>query len=143
MSMHRVRTILFAAAVVIATACASSLDPTARTPAIDPSPPAADEAITGSAVMPNPGNESPPRDPFTPYSTGPGPSEKTPKPTWSYDDLTDEEKIVADKGPDTRAWQPIHDAYARASAELAQHAAAEAAEHRLGLDGLAGVGVVP
>ena len=126
--------LLWAALSVAAGSCTDRRLP--AEPAIDPSPPAPAERITGEAVVPNPGNESPPRDPFSPYSTGPGP-------TWSYEDLTADEKIVADKGRDARAWQPINDAFSRASAELAQHAAAEAAEHQLGLDSLAGLGVVP
>jgi len=109
---------------------------------IDPSPPAEDEPITGVAVQPVPGSESVRHDPFTPYAIT-APDDPAPRPTWSYADLTAEEKIVADRGRDPAEWAKVHDAYARASQELAQHARVEAAEHRLGLDSLSGTGVVP
>jgi hypothetical protein len=142
MLAHRFSTFFRSVLVaVVATSCANSDD--FKDDSIEPSPPAAEEPISGSAAVTVPGNESPPRDPFTPYSTGPGPTKNTPKPTWSYEDLTDAEKLVADKGRDTTGWDKVHDAYRRASAELAQRATREAAEHRLGIDGLATTGVVP
>jgi hypothetical protein len=110
---------------------------------IPASPPAGDEPITGQPATSMRGAESPPRDPFSPYSTGPGPTEKTPKPLWSYDDLTSDERAAAVRGRDDRGWRETHDAYARASAELAQHAARQAAEHQLGAERLDGLGVVP
>jgi|HubBroStandDraft_6_1064221.scaffolds.fasta_scaffold1554334_1 hypothetical protein len=80
--------------------------------------------------------------PFTPYSTGPAPSEQTPKPTWSYDDLTPAEKVVVDKGRDTTGWDKVHEAYGRASAERARIAQQQAAQLEIGLDDLGHAGVI-
>jgi hypothetical protein len=82
-------------------------------------------------------------DPFTPYDIGPARGDTSPKPFWSYDDLTPAERVIADRGRDVTGWDRINSAYATAVAERANQAAAEAAEHQLGIDNLAGTGVVP
>ncbi len=105
-----------------------------RTSPIAPSPLAPDEPITGAAMTPAPGSETPPKDPFAPYDVGVN--------TWSYGQLTPEEQVVADRAR-TNYSPAIHAAYANASADLAQRAQAEAAQHQLGIDSLVGAGVVP
>ena len=96
------------------------------------------EPITGTPVTPNPGDESVQKDPFALYDVGP-PGTKT----WSYNDLTATEKAWADKNADTTGWDQIHSAYASAVQEQAQQAAAASAASQLGVDTLAGTGVVP
>lgn len=49
------------------------------------------EPITGTAAMPIKGNETPPRDPFKPYDIGGAEA------AWKYEDLTADEKVVADQ----------------------------------------------
>ena len=102
------------------------------------SPPLDDDAtepITGSAVMPQKGAETPIKDPFTPYDIG-GPAA-----AWQYEHLTDEEKAVVDHG---KADDPsaVQAAYADAAAGIAEAARARSATIQLGIDGL-GEGVVP
>ena len=104
---------------------------------------AAPEPITGTAITPAPGSQIAPKDPFQPYSIGPATGDKSPKPFWSYEDLTAAEKVVADKGRDTSAWPAIHSAYNTAVAEAAQKAAASSSAAQLGVDNLATTGVVP
>jgi len=121
---------------------APSLPSTA--PDLTPAPEATPEPITGTAISSTPPpNARPPHDPFTPYDIGPAPNDKSPKPFWSYNDLTPAERVVADRGRDTKGWDRIHRAFATAVAERAHQAASEAAEHQLGIDNLAGTGVVP
>jgi hypothetical protein len=94
--------------------------------------------------MPSPGSETTPKDPFALYDIGPGPDAKTPKPFWSYDDLSPAEKAVAEKSKnDAKNWPAIHDAYNTAVAEQAQRAAATSAASQLGVNDLALTGVVP
>ena len=126
-----------------AAASRSDVAPRPSRPSLPPRAPAVDEPITGSPAVSRTGNESPARDPFQPYAIGPGPTKETPKPSWSYDDLTDAEKRVADRDRETTDWGQVHDAYNRATMEAAQAAAARAAQNQLGVSDLAGVGVVP
>lgn len=75
------------------------------------------EPITGEAVMPNPGDEQPMRDPFTPFDIG-GPAA-----AWRLQDLTAEEQVVALRGVDNND-QAVQDAYADAASEMAAQAKA-------------------
>jgi len=95
-----------------------------------------EEFITGTPIEPLPGNETPQKDPFTPYDIG-DPASAIP-----YDALSPEEKAVVDRGRDVTGWRQIHDAYGKALAERSKQARAEAAVHQLGIDDLA-QGVVP
>lgn len=104
---------------------------------------ASPEPITGSPVTPLPSNEPPPHEPFTPYPIGPAPTPQTPKPYWTYNDLTADEKAAVDVGRDVTGWQEIHNAYAAAAAERAHRAAGDAAQHQLGVDSLGTIGVIP
>lgn len=88
-------------------------------------------------IVPNPGNESPPRDPFTPYDTG------GPQAEWSYDKLTPEEKAVADRGLDTEAQDATHAVWERANEESRRASRAAVAAHGLGVSGIADIGVIP
>jgi hypothetical protein len=98
--------------------------------------PAAPESISGQAVMPNPGAESPGHDPFTLYDTGPFP--------WSYDQLeTDALKAQVDRGRDVTGWSSIHNGYASAVQDAAAAAQAEAAQHQIGIENPGATGVVP
>ena len=96
-----------------------------------------EEPITGRPVSPTPSAETalPPKDPFTPYDTGPESA------TWRYRDLSPAERAVADRGR-TADDSKVNDAFASASAEQAKHAAAGAAASQLGVAGLAEIGVV-
>jgi len=105
--------------------------------------PASPEPVTDTPSKSTQGDESPSRDPFQPYGIGSGPDAKTPKPFWSYGDLTPAEQAVVDKGRDSARWPAIHDAYNTGVAELAQRAASAAAVSRLGVSDLALTGVVP
>ena len=94
------------------------------------------EPITGSAVMPFKGSETPMKDPFAPYDIGGAEA------AWKYEDLTQDEKVVADQGlnEDQAA---VQDAYAIAARGLAELAKAESAAIQLGLDtALEVIGVV-
>lgn len=108
-----------------------------------PLPAATPEQITGSPVTPAHSSEPPIHEPFTPYPIGQAPTEGTPKPYWTYDDLPPDTKAVIDLGRDVTGREEIHNAYAAAAADLAQRAAGEAAQHQLGVDNLATTGVIP
>lgn len=104
------------------------------------SDPPADEPLPEPVDEPYetiPGDEAPPRDPFTPYDTGP------PEARWSYESLSAEEKAVVDRGRDVTGWDAIHSAYAAAAREAAEAAKATAAATQLGVEGLDELGVVP
>jgi len=58
------------------------------------------------------------KDPFTPYDIG------DPAAVWMSEDLTVEERAVADRGRDVGAAPATHDAFGAAGAELAVKAAA-------------------
>jgi hypothetical protein len=95
------------------------------------------EPIAGSASTPTPGSETPSKDPFTLFDTGPFP--------WSYDQLeTDALRAQVDRGRDVTGWATVHSGFAVATQEAAQAAQASAAQHRLGVDGdPSSTGVVP
>lgn len=95
------------------------------------------EFITGSAVEPAPGSETPQKDPFKPYDIG-DPASAIP-----YEALSPAEKVVVDRGRNVDGWRQVHDAYATAIAERAKHARARAAAQQLGVDELETQGVVP
>lgn len=105
-------------------------------PVVDPFPPTVAEPTTHPPTTPNPGDEEPPRDPFTPYSIGPVTG-------WSYDDLTAPEQAVIDRGVDTDSWEPVHGAFTAATLQRARAVAKEAAAIALGVSDLASIGVVP
>ncbi len=94
------------------------------------------EPITGTAAVSAPGAETPPRDPFSAYDVGSGG-------VWTYQQLTPAEQAVADQGRDTTGWDQVHNAYASAVAQRAQQAAGDSAAAQLGVENLAGQGVVP
>ena len=94
------------------------------------------EPITGEAVMPNPGDEQPMRDPFTPYDIG---GEAA---AWRLEDLTPEEQVVAARGLDEDQ-SAIQEAYAEVARDMAEQARDAAVTSELGVAQLAGLGVVP
>jgi hypothetical protein len=94
------------------------------------------EPITGEAVTPNPGDEQPMRDPFTPYDIG-GPAA-----AWRLEDLTAEERLVAERGVDGNS-QDVQDAYADAAQGMAAAARANSAGIALRMQQLGEIGVVP
>jgi hypothetical protein len=99
--------------------------------------PATTEQITDTPAVSAPGWESPARDPFSPYDIGPGTH-------WSYNDLTAAERARIDAGRAATGWDKINNAYASASAQLAQRAGAQSAANQLGVtDNLSTLGVVP
>jgi len=101
------------------------------------------EPLTEAATAPAAGSETPPKEPFQPYGIGPANNDKSAKPFWSYNDLNGAEKVLADKNRDTSNWDSIHNAYGNAIAEQAHRAAASSSQAQLGIDNLAGLGVVP
>lgn len=125
-----------AAAILIATVSSSRGDGEST----DSTTVAADETtepITGTASVPKTGDESIPRDPFSPFETGGSAAE------WSHDKLTAAEKAVADRGLDEDQ-SSVQDAYAAASRAMAAQAKADAAATQLGVDdNLDQLGVVP
>jgi len=94
-----------------------------------------DEPISGQAVAPAPGDETGPRDPFTPYDVG------GQEAIWPYGDLTANEKAVVDHGRNQAGMDAINNAYGQAAKELAARAKAEAAAAQLGAEGLDTLGV--
>jgi hypothetical protein len=124
------RTIIFLCAVVIAATFAMSASRgEGEEPELDE--PDEVEPITGNPVMPLKGSETPMKDPFTPYDTGPG--------AWRFDDLTAAEKVVAARGLDEDQSQ-IQDRYADAARDRAERAKIEAAEAKLGIHNLGSIG---
>jgi hypothetical protein len=137
------RSVLFAAllggVLLVAATSRSDVAAPAATPIPAlPSGMAAAEPISGTAAVSAPGDETPTRDPFTPYNIGP-PGTKA----WAYADLSPSEKAEVDRGRDTTGWDQVHSAYAMAVAERAHQATGDAAAHQLGVDNLASTGVVP
>jgi hypothetical protein len=128
--------IAVAVAIMVATAAKSHSD-TSSAESSTSSSGAAPEAITGSAVAPNPGSETPMRDPFTLYAHD-QPSETL----WTYNRLTAAERLVVDRGLASDS-SPVNTAYARAANQRTAAARAEAAATRLGADNLDSTGVVP
>ena len=74
-------------------------------------------------------------EPFTSYDPGPG--------TWSYSDLGADEKAQADHAKSATNWGSINAGYAGAIKAQADAATASSADHQLGLDSSATIGVVP
>jgi hypothetical protein len=104
---------------------------------------AAAEPIRRTAAVSAPGDESPLRDPFTPYTVV-NPRDPARKPVWSYADLRPDEQAVIDRGRDTTKWAVTHAAFTATTAELAVRAQTAAASARLGAAGdLSMTGVVP
>jgi len=104
----------------------------------DPSPPAGDplvEPITGEVVMPEPGAETGPLNPFQAPAHD---SRDVP-----VEALSPDEQAYVAAGVDVDGWSDIHAGFASATAQAAAEAAAQAAAHELGIDGLGDVGVVP
>ena len=91
-----------------------------------------------SSGIPGSGDERPMKDPFTPYGIG------DPAVVWTSEDLTAEERAVADRGRDVGAAPATHDAFGAAGAELAVKAArAAAAAQRLVAGDRGATGVAP
>ena len=87
--------------------------------------------------MPLEGYETPPRDPFKPYDIGGAEA------AWRYEDLTADERAVADQGLDEDQ-SKVQDAYAGAAKAMAARAKADSAAIQLGADpNLDQLGVVP
>ena len=102
------------------------------------------EPITGTAVTgPPAANAGPAHAPFTPYPIGPVAGDTSPKPFWTYDDLTAEQKAVIDAAREDTEAQATHDAFSAAASELGRRAAGTAAQHQLGVDNLGTTGVIP
>ncbi len=98
---------------------------------------ATDEPVIGTPIEPLPGSDVPQHQPFTPYDHG------GPRAAWSYEQLTPEEKLTADRGLNEDQTQ-IQNGYAAASAALAERATAERAALQLGVDEpLDTTGVIP
>lgn len=136
---------LLAACLLFAASSRGDITPTqVVSPTSAPAPAAAPEPITGMPAETAPGSESPPLDPFKPYDVGPSPLDDSPKPLWSYSDLTAAEQAQLDTGRDVTGWSQVHSAFNTASAELARRAAASSAAAQLGAPPhLATIGVVP
>jgi hypothetical protein len=66
---------------------------------------------------------------------GPGP--------WSYEQLTPNEKAYVDRNRDTTGQAQICNEFTKAATETAQAGRAQAAQAELGVENLAGEGVVP
>jgi len=94
------------------------------------------DSVTPAPTPNLPGDETE-FSPFQPYSIGP------PEAAVPYSALSPAEQAAADRGRDTTGWAGIHNAYAKGAVALAQQAAAEAAAAELGVENLAGQGVVP
>lgn len=94
------------------------------------------EPITGEAVMPNPGNEQPMRDPFTPYDIGGAAA------AWRLEDLTEAEQVVARRGLDDDQ-AAVQAAYAKAARDGADEMDARRSAIRLRIGDAALLGVVP
>jgi len=124
--------VIVCAVVGLASSSSRSAPPSPDVPSTAPS-----DNLTGQPSVPNPGDERPMKDPFTPYGIG------DPSASWTYAELTAEEKAVADVGRDVRTFPAVHDAYGSAGAQLAVKAAAAAAAQQLGVDNLGTIGVVP
>lgn len=119
------------AAIVLATVSISRGDGEAQ-----PESPTPVDDTAEQPVLPLKGFEQPGRDPFVPYDVG------DPDATWKYEDLTDDERAVADRGLDEDQ-TPIQDGYASAAMELGNRAKAESAAIQLGVDmPLEAIGVV-
>ena len=100
-------------------------------------PTSTDEPVVGSPIEPLPGSDGPQHQPFTPYDYG------GPRAAWTYEQLTREEKVAADRGLNEDQMQ-IQSGYAAASAALSEQAMAERAALQLGVDEpLATIGVFP
>lgn len=87
-----------------------------------------------SRDLPEPGDERPFKDPFTPYEIG------DPAAVWTSEDLTAEEQAVAERGRDVGAFPATHDAFGAAGAELAVKAAVAAKADGAKADGGRGDG---
>lgn len=94
------------------------------------------EPITGEAITPNPGDEQPMRDPFTPYDIGGQAA------AWRLEDLTAEERVVAQRGVADNN-QDVQDAYAGTAQDMAATARANSAGIALRMQQLGEIGVVP
>jgi hypothetical protein len=98
------------------------------------------EPITGEPAVPNEPPASVPKNPFEPY--GIGETTVDSNPAWSYEQLSDAERVVVDRGRDASGWSAVHETYKAAAALRAAEAQAQAAAIQLGLQNL-GEGVVP
>lgn len=81
-----------------------------------------------------------PKDPHRPY--GPedvGGSDSL----WSREQLTPEEREIADRGVGDQGWNSIHAGYHAAALQRAAAVTAEVAERQLGAEHVDTVGVVP
>jgi hypothetical protein len=131
------RALMIACVVVVAVVFATMSSSRGDSEASDLLSTEASEPITGTAVEPTPGPREPIHEPFTPYDFG------GPQAAWSYEQLSQKEKQVADRGlnEDQTA---IQDAYVAATAALAAQASADRAALQLGFDeSLEEAGVVP
>ncbi len=89
------RTLVATAVVLSVIAAAVSSWSDSTVPADPPARyPVGPEPITGKAATPNPGDETPQRDPSSPYDPGP------PEALWQYSQLGAAEKAVVDRGRD-------------------------------------------
>ena len=98
---------------------------------------ATDEPVFGTPIEPLAGSDVPEHQPFMPYEYG-GPCA-----AWSYEQLTPEEKVAADRGLNEDQAQ-IQNGYAAASMALSVQATAQRAALQLGVDEpLDTTGVIP
>lgn len=121
--------VLFAILVAVSTSRSDDLD------GVVPANPIVGEPITGEAVVPNGGDETPTKDPFAPYDIGP------PEEAIRYDELTPEEQATANGARNLDA--RVLDGYRSAVLQRSGAVAAEVAARQLGVDNLDAVGVVP
>ncbi len=134
---------VLAGCLFIAASSRGEIAPVVEPAATAQSADAMPEPITGTPAQTAPGSESPTLDPFKPYAIGPARGDKSPKPFWSYSDLSPAERSQVDRGRDVSNWAQTHETFAKATAERAHQAAASSAAAQLGASHLAIVGVVP
>ena len=140
---------LMCSVLLVAASSRSDVAGTTSTPILAEAPVTTDavaEPTTGQPSAPATGDETLPKDPFSPYGVLPPPDPKAAAPSnpiWRYTDLSLAEKEVADRGRDVTGWDATHNAFAAAVALRAHDAAATSAASQLGVEDLATTGVVP
>ena len=97
-----------------------------------------EEPTTDSPATSARGDETPARDPFTPYEVGSATTR-----VWRLDDLPKGEKTQASLGRNVQLHDATIEAYSAAVRYKAQRAAGDAAAKKLGIEHLELIGVVP
>jgi hypothetical protein len=99
-----------------------------------------EEPITGTSMSPDPKEATTvsPKGPFSVDDAG-----AANEGTWSYRDLSEAERVLADRGRTANDWTEINSEFGSASSEQGKRAAASAAASQLGIAGVGEIGVVP